>query len=63
MNDFHTKREEFLNRISKLTAGSNLQITDIRLQQLPKPGITIPGDTDPETVRKIMKIYNEVFKS
>jgi hypothetical protein len=63
MNDFHTKREEFLKRISKLTADSNLPVPDIRLHQLPKSGITIPDDTDPEMVRKIMKIYNEVFKT
>ncbi|MFI5162110.1 MAG: hypothetical protein ACHQHN_12595 [Sphingobacteriales bacterium] len=61
MADFQSKREEFLNRVSKLAADSNLPVIDIRLHQLPKPGITIPDDTYPETVRKIMKIYNEVF--
>jgi hypothetical protein len=61
MKGFHTKREEFLKGISKLAADSNLQVPDLRLHQLPTPGITIPDNTDPETVRKIMKIYNEVF--
>jgi len=63
MKDFHTKREEFLKKIGKLTADSNLPLPDIRLHQLPKPGIIIPENTDPEMVRKIMKIYNEVFNT
>ena len=62
MQDFHAKREEFLKRISKLSERSGLPVADIRLRQLPEPGITLPENTDPETARKIMKIYNEVFK-
>jgi hypothetical protein len=62
MKDFHTKREEFLKKISKLSKDSNLPIADIRLRQVPGPGIILPDSIDPETVRKIMKIYNEVFK-
>jgi len=63
MKGFHTKREEFLKRISKLAECSNLPLPDIRLHQIPKPGMTIPENTDPEMVRKIMKIYNEVFNT
>ncbi|MBS1533201.1 MAG: hypothetical protein JSU01_23075 [Bacteroidetes bacterium] len=62
MEDFHTKREAFLKKIGKLTTESNLPVSDIRLHQIPEPGIAIPENTEPETVRKIMKIYNEVFK-
>jgi len=62
MNDFQAKREEFLKRISKLALKSNLPVSDIHLHQLPKPGITFPASAEPETVRMIMKIYNEVFK-
>ncbi|HWD88223.1 MAG TPA: hypothetical protein VG367_08855 [Mucilaginibacter sp.] len=62
MEDFHTKREEFLKKVSKLTTESNLPVSEIRLHQIPEPGIVLPDDTDPEIVRKIMKIYNEVFR-
>jgi hypothetical protein len=62
MNDFYAKREEFLIKISKLAAESNLPVSDIRLHQLPEYGITLPENTDPETTRKIMRVYNEVFR-
>lgn len=62
MKDFHAKREEFLKKLGKLAAGSDFPVAEIKLHQLPKPGITLPGTIEPETVRKIMKIYNEVFK-
>lgn len=62
MEDFHTKREEFLKKVSKLTAESNLPVSEIRLHQISEPRIMLPEDTNPEIVRKIMKIYNEVFK-
>jgi len=62
MNDFYARREEFLKKISELASNSNLPVSDIRLHQLPEYGITLPENTDPETARKIMKVYNEVFK-
>jgi len=61
MNDFNTKREEFLRKISKLASSSGLPVPDIKVRQLPTPGIILPEGIDPETARKIMKVYNEVF--
>jgi hypothetical protein len=62
MKDFNANREEFLKKIGELESELNLPEIDIRVYQLPEPGIKLPDDIDADIARRIMKIYNEVFK-
>jgi len=61
MNDFNTKRAEFLKKIGEFAEDENLAILDIEIRQIPKPGINFPDSVDSELVRKIMRVYNQVL--
>jgi len=62
MKDFDANHEEFLKKIHELESELNLPEIDIRVYQLPGPGIRLPENIDTGLARRIMKIYNEVFK-
>ena len=61
MKDFNNKEEEFFRKIGDLEAELGLPPLDIKLYQLPEPGIKLPANIDREVARKIARICNEVF--
>ena len=62
MKDFKNKEEEFSRKVAELEMELGLPRLNIKVYQLPELGIRLSGNIDRDVARKIVRIYNEVFK-